>query len=117
MVSSSKDELMRVIRRNVKFDNYIKVIKIKLAKLRKKLIVYFFLLFLLALFFLYYVVVFCAVYRYSQKYWFLGCLESFGFDFLVALISCLLLALLRYVSIKNRIKCIYILANIINTFL
>ena len=117
MLSSSKDELMRVIRRNVKFDNYIKVIKIKLAKLRKKLIVYFFLLFLLALFFLYYVVVFCAVYRYSQKYWFLGCLESFGFDFLVALISCLLLALLRYISIKNRIKCIYILANIINTFL
>ena len=35
MLSSSKDELMRVIRRNAKFDNYIKVIKIKLAKLRK----------------------------------------------------------------------------------
>ena len=117
MLSSSKNELMRVIRRNIKFINYANIIDIKLAKLKKKLIVYFFLLFLLSLFFLYYVTVFCAVYKYSQKYWILGCLESFGIDFIVALFSCIFLALLRYISIKNHIKCLYILANIINTFL
>ena len=117
MLSNSKNELMRVIRRNIKFINYANIVDIKLAKLKKKLIVYFFLLFLLSLFFLYYVTVFCAVYKYSQKYWILGCLESFGIDFIVALFSCIFLALLRYFSIKNHIRCLYIFANIINTFL
>ena len=117
MLSSSKNELMRVIRRNGKFQNYSNIINIKLSKLRKKLCFYFFLLFLLGAFFLYYVTVFCAVYRNSQKYWFLGCLESFGMDFLVALIVCIILALFRYISIKSKIKCFFILANIINTFL
>ena len=117
MLSSSKNELMRVIRRNEKFCNYANIINIKLAKLRKKLIVYFILVFSLGSFFLYYVTVFCAVYRHSQKYWFLGCLESFGIDFLIALFGCLFQALLRYISIKKHIKCLYIFVNIINAFL
>ena len=117
MLSSSKNELMEIIRRNEKFDNYTNIINIKLAKLRKKLIIYFILIFLLESFFLYYVTVFCAVYRNSQKYWFFGCLESFGIDFLVAFIVCIFLALFRCISIKYRIKCLYIFANIINTFL
>ena len=117
MLSSCKNELMEIIRRNEKFDNYTNIINIKLAKLRKKLIIYFILIFLLESFFLYYVTVFCAVYRNSQKYWFFGCLESFGIDFLVAFIECIFLALFRYISIKYRIKCLYIFANIINTFL
>ena len=66
---------------------------------------------------MYYVTVFCAVYRNSQKYWFLGCLESFAIDSIVSLIICIFLALLRYISIKKKIKCFYILANIISTFL
>ena len=103
MLSNSKNELIRVIRRNKKFNNYTNVINIKLAKLRKKLIIYFFLVFLFESFFLYYVTAFCAVYRYSQKYWFFGCLESFGMDFLAALIACLFLGLFRYISIKIRI--------------
>ena len=41
MFSNSKNELMRVIRRNSSFNNYINIINIKLAKLRKKLIIYF----------------------------------------------------------------------------
>ena len=93
------------------------IINFKLAKLQKKLIIYFILVFLLESFFLYYVTAFCAVYRYSQKYWFRGCLESFGIDFLVAFIICIFLALFRYISIKVHIKCFYIMANIINTFL
>ena len=117
MLSSSKNELMRVIRGNLKFDNYLKLIEIKLAKLSKKLIIYFFLLFLLISFFLYYVTVFCAVYRYSQKYWFLGCLESFGIDFIIGLICCAFLALFRFISIRNNIKCLYIFKNILNILL
>ena len=117
MLSSSKSELMRAIKRNGRFQNFVYIINIKLAKLRKKLIIYFILVFLLESFFLYYVTTFCAVYRYSQKYWFLGCLESFGMDSLVALIICIFLTLFRYISIKAHIKCFFILANIINTFL
>ena len=117
MLSSSKNELMRVIKRNGRFQNYINIINIKLAKLRKKLIAYFVLVFLLESFFLYYVTVFCAVYRYSQKYWFIGCLESFGMDSLVAIITCIFLSLFRYIGIKAHIKCFYIFANIISSFL
>ena len=117
MLSNSKNELMKVIRRNIKFNDYINIVNIKLAKLRKKLIVYFILLISLSSFFLYYVTVFCSVYRNSQKYWILGCLESFGIDFLVSLVGCIVLALLRYISIKKHIKCLYIFANIISTFL
>ena len=117
MLSSSKNELMKVIRRNDKFSNYSKIINIKLKKLGKKIIIYFILVFLLESFFLYYVTVFCAVYRYSQKYWFMGCLESFGMDSFVSFITCIFLALFRYISIKTHIKCFYIFANIINTFL
>ena len=42
MLSSSKNELMRVIRRNGKFQNYSNIINIKLSKLRKKLCFIFF---------------------------------------------------------------------------
>ena len=52
MLSNSKNELMKVVRRNINFINYTNIVDIKLAKLRKKLIVYFFLLFLLSLFFI-----------------------------------------------------------------
>ena len=117
MLSSSKNELIRVIRRNEKFYNFANVIRIKLAKLRKKLIIYFILIFLLDSFSLYYVTVFCSVYRNSQKYWFLGCLESLGIDSLTALVVCIFLAHFRYISIKRHIKCLYIFADIINKFL
>ena len=117
MLSSSKNELMRVIKRNGRFQHYINIINVKLVKLQKKLIVYFIIIFLLESFFLYYVTVFCAVYRHSQKYWFIGCLESFAIDSFVALIICIFLALFRYISIKTHIKYFYIVANIINTFL
>ena len=117
MLSNSKSELMKVIRENHKDINYTEIINLKLKKLRNKLIAYFIILFTLAILFWYYVSAFCAVYRYSQKYWFIGCLESFGMDSLTALIICLLLSLFRYVSIKKQKKYFYTLANIISKFL
>ena len=117
MLSSSKNELIKVIRSNTKFSNFKSLINIKLKKLRIKLIIYFILLFALESLFLYYVTVFCAVYRNSQKYWFLGCLQSFGIDFLTAFAGCIFLSLFRYICIKKHIKCLYIFTNIINAFL
>ena len=117
ILSNSKNELTKLIKEKRKYKNYIYLINIKLRKLRKKLIVYFILVFLLGFLFLYYVSAFCAVYRYSQKYWLIGCLESFGMDSLVSIIICIFLALFRYIAIKSKLKCFYILANIISTFL
>ena len=117
MLSTTKSELLKLIKAKYNNKNYLNLIYAKLVKLKIKLIVYFILVFLFTLFFLYYTTAFCAVYQNSQKYWFLGCLESFGIDSLVCIIICFLLALFRYVSIKKRIKCFYIFSNIISTFL
>ena len=95
----------------------MELINNKLKKLRNKLIAYFILLFILGIFFFYYVSAFCAVYRNSQKYWFIGCIESFAMDAAFAIIISLLLALFRYIGIHKKVRCTYILANIINTIL
>ena len=116
MLSNSKSELLKIIRENSNNKNYINLIKVKLRKLRNKLIFYFMFVIILGVLFLYYVTAFCAVYRYSQKYWFFGCLESFGMDSLVSLIVCIIIAFFRFISIKKRIKCFFVLANIISIF-
>ena len=117
MLSDSKNELKKLIKYKRNHPDYAYLINIKLRTLRKKLIVYFILVFVLELLFLYYVTAFCAVYRYSQKYWFLGCVQSFGIDSSVSIIICFFLALFRYISIKKKIKFFYSLANLISSFL
>ena len=117
MLSNSKVELKKIIREYSKDKRYLTLINAKLTKLRIKLVIYFILVFLLGFIFLYYVSSFCAVYQYSQKYWFYGCLESFGMDSAVSFIGCIFLALLRFISIKKRIKYFYALGNFISTFL
>ena len=117
MLSNSKRELKKIIKEEKNSDNYITLINDKLKKLRNKLIIYFILLFSLCLFFVYYVSCFCSVYKYSQKYWFFGCLESFGMDSAVAIGICFFLTLFRYISIRKKIKCLYCLADFISTFL
>ena len=117
MLSNSKSELLKLIRESSKDKGYIKLINEKLKKLRIKLIIYFILVFILGLLFLYYVSAFCAVYRYSQKYWFFGFLESFGMDFLFAFVTCLILSLLRFIAIRKKIKFLLVLYNILGIFL
>ena len=55
MLSNSKSELMKVIRNREKYDDYARIINMKLNRLRNKLIVYFLIVFILETFFLYYV--------------------------------------------------------------
>ena len=117
MLSNSKSELMKLIRENSKDKDYINMINAKLKKLKIKLIIYFILIFILGLLFLYYVSAFCAVYRYSQKYWFFGFLESFGMDFLFAFVTCLILSLLRFIAIRKKIKFLLVIYNILGIFL
>ena len=118
MLSTSKNELLRLIIEKLRFNkSYLYLMQIKLTKLRRKLILYFIIVFSFSLIFWYYVTSFCAVYRNNQKYWFFGCFESFGMDSLVSLIICLFLAIFRFISIKNRIKYLYILASLTSNFL
>ena len=119
ILSNSKSEFLKIIRhkKNVEEENYIILVKNKLKKLSCKLFIYFTFVFLLGLFFLYYVSSFCAVYKYSQKYWFIGCLESFAIDSLVSFIVCILLSTLRYIAIHKQIKCLYVFAYLINNIL
>ena len=117
MLSSSRSELINLIKLQRKNKNYFYLTHLKLKKLRIKLIVYFILVYLFSFLFLYYVTAFCAVYRYSQKYWFYGCLESIIMDSIASFITCIFLALFRYISVKKNIKCFFILANIISTFI
>ena len=117
MLSTSKNELLRLIIEKIKFKSYLYLVQIKLSKLRKKLIIYFIMVLLFSLIFWYYVASFCAVYKNNQKYWFLGCLESFGMDSLISLIICIFLAIFRFISIKKHIKYLYLLNNFINNFL
>ena len=117
MLSTSKKELLKLIIDKLQDKSYLNLIHDKLIKLKKKLIAYYIIVFCLSFICLYYVTCFCAVYRNSQKYWFLGCLESLGIDTSVSLIGCIFLAFLRYVSIKKRIKYLFILYNIISNLL
>ena len=117
MLSTSKNELLRLIIEKIKFKSYLYLVQIKLSKLRKKLIIYFIMVLLFSLIFWYYVSSFCAVYKNNQKYWFLGCLESFGMDSLISLIICIFLAIFRFISIKKHIKYLYILSSFISNFL
>ena len=117
MLSNSKSELIKIVREKQNEKDYTKLINQKLKKLRIKLIIYFILVFLLGLAFFYYVAAFCAVYRNSQKYWFIGCITSFALDSSVAIIICLILAALRYIAIVKKVKCLYVFGNIIHIFL
>ena len=114
MLSNSKNELINTIRNRTYKIDYLLQVNTKLKKLRNKLIIYYLFLFILDILFLYYVSAFCAVYRNSQKYWLIGCLESFLIESMSSIVICMFLAALRYVSLKKRIKCLYILAKLIN---
>ena len=117
ILSNSKNELLQIIRHRKKEALYIKLVNNKLKKLSFKLFAYFIILFLLGFFFLYYVSSFCAVYSHSQKYWFIGCVESFIIDYLVSFILCILISILRYLSIHKQIKCFYVFANLISVII
>ena len=117
MLSNSKNELQNIINKILYNEYYKKVVNIKINKLRNKLIIYFIVQFILDLFFSYYACAFCAVFINSQKYWFYGCLESFFLDILFSIICCIVLSLLRYVSIRNRNKYLYNAASIISIIL
>ena len=117
MLSNSKNELVDTIRNRTYKIDYVLQVNMKLSKLKKKLIMYYILLFIFGIIFLYYACSFCAVYKNSQKYWLIGCFESFIIDSLSSIGICIFLAVFRYISLKKKIKFLYVLVKLINFFL
>ena len=110
---NNKKEIINLIQNkdNTKFHNTMKKI---LEIIKIKLIIYFSIELFFTLFFLYYCSAFCALYQNSQIFWIYGCLETILFDFIFSFIYCLFVALCRFIGIKKRKKCLYIISKIIN---
>ena len=110
---NNKREILNIIRNKDKSNFSLKIKEI-LDKMKTKLIIYFSIQFTFTLFFLYYCSVFCAVYQNSQIFWFYGCLETILFDIIFSCLFCLFIGLCKYIGIKKRIKCLYIMSFVIN---
>ena len=117
ILSNSKNDLLQIIRHRMNAKRYIFLINKKLKLLSFKLIAYFILVFLLGLSFLYYVSSFCAVYTHSQKYWFFGCLVSFAIDALFSFSVCILISILKYISVHKQIRCLYSFVNFLSAIM
>jgi hypothetical protein len=107
ILSTSKKEFMKIIKEVDDKQEYLDLMQKELKKLRIKLIIYFTIIFMLGLFFLYYCSAFCAVYTNSQLFWFYGCLESLAMDLSTPFLISFVLATLRYVGLRKRIKCMF----------
>ena len=107
ILSSSKKQLNKIIEEKEDKEEYLAAVDNELNKLRKKLAWFFIIVFILGIFFAYYCAAFCAVYSNSQKFWLIGCLESVALDFMTPFVICFVLASLRFIGLKKRIKCFY----------
>ena len=102
MLSNSKKQLSIIINEKKEKNEYYNAFANELEKLKKKLMIYYIIVFVLGMVFCYYSAAFCAVYRNSQIYWLLGCVESSVLDLITPFVICLLLAGLRYNGSNNQ---------------
>ena len=107
MLSSSKKQLLKIIKERDDKKEYLIALEKELTKFKRKIILYFIIVFILSILFLYYVAAFCAVYQNSQTFWLIGCLESCALDFITPFLICLILSMLRYLGITKKNKCAF----------
>ena len=117
MLSNNKKQLSIIINEKKEKNEYYNAFANELEKLKKKLMIYYIIVFVLGMVFCYYSAAFCAVYRNSQIYWLLGCVESSVLDLITPFVICLLLAGLRYISLFIKNKCIYKIAKLLSSIL
>ena len=117
MLSSSKNQLTKIIKERDGKKEYLYLMDKELRKLKYKLIIYFIVLFIFLIFFLYYVSAFCAVYQNSQLLWFYGCLESLAMDIATPFVVCIIFASCRFLALSKHLKFFYIMSYILNNIL
>ena len=96
---SKKDEILLNI---YKINNNLQI----------KIAVFIIIEFIIMLFFYYFVTAFCEVYKETQISWILDSFISFILSFPIEFLNAFLIALLYYISIKNKIKCLYQIAMV-----
>ena len=116
-LSNSKNKLIVLLKNETNKKKFKKICDEIITNLKKKLIVFFIIIFLLLLFFLYYITCFCAVYHNNQKFWFYGSLESIGMEMIWPFFTSLLVASLRYYSLKHKCKVLFKINECLNFFL
>ena len=116
-LSNSKNKLIDVLKNEINEKKYKKICKDLITNLKKKLIIFFIIIFLLLLFFLYYITCFCAVYHNNQKFWVYGSLESIAMGMIFPFFTSLLIASLRYISLKYKCKLLFKINECLNFFL
>ena len=100
---SSYNSVLELIVKEYKYQQgYLSLCAMCLKKVRKRILFFFLLQFLVMFFLLYYVTIFCIVYNGSQWSWFKGGWISFLLSFITTLSMCLLIAILRFCSLKNK---------------
>ena len=116
-LSSSKKTLIELLKSEKNKKNYKEKCKKIMDNYRCKLKIYFIAIFFCLLFFWYYVTIFCNVYIHNQKYWVLGSIEGIIMTLLTPFFTSVIVAFLRYISIKFKIKWLFNINEFLNLFL
>ena len=120
ILSNSQSALEEIINNYENYKTYVffkdKINKI-LKNLKIKLFFFFIINFILMLGFWYYVASFCAVYFNTQKYVVISTLQSILISMLVPFPFCILMTILRLISLRCKCKCLYVLNNYIDNLI
>ena len=116
-LSSSKKTLIELLKSEKNKKNFKERSRKIMQEFRCKLIIYFIFLFFCLLFFWYYVTIFCNVYYNNQKYWVYGSIEGIIIALLTPFLTSVIIAFLRYISIKFKIKWLFNINEFLNLFL
>ena len=120
ILSNSQTSLEQIINndKNYKsFDLYMDKINIILKHLKIKLFFFFVINFILMIGSWYYVSSFCAVYFNTQKFVVISTIESILISMLVPFPFCLLMTILRLISLRFKCKCLYVVNNYIDNLI
>ena len=101
-LSNYKNELKNIISHTNTKKDFNLICDREFKYLKKKLTYFFIITFLFRIFFWYYSCAFCAVYYESQKYLALGGFESCITNFIIPFISCIVLSLLIFFSLRKK---------------
>ena len=113
-LSNSKDAFKEATNKIYDKEEYKKKVKKILCGLRIKLSFFFTLNFIFMFFFWYYCSTFCAIYSNSQNELIKGTLISIFTSLLIPFPVSIIMALIRYIALKKKNKCLFKINNIID---
>ena len=108
-------DILDIIRREIKTKKKFYSIFIRILFLIELLIVFFyFVLFLIGLFCIYYLFIFCSIYKKIQKNLFINYIIGSLWSLAFTVGICLIVTIIRKISIQKKIKRLYIISKFIN---